>query len=199
MKRLIFIIYLLAMVACKKEPKHERSVFYTFEALREHLKKQPNPDNIPLPIALHEYYSIHNFIVDSIGNLYYFQHDIPLLPGCGTGYDEDSYPAKFINLKPEELIKISSSEIELFIKSKVLNDTVYGNQKILFIGSEKDTFQSPDFSKVIGILDNDDRTLLLRRITQEESEVLNHKKKKIPYDYHLIKWHSARTTFKKHY
>lgn len=199
MKRLLAVSILLAIVACKKESKEELPVFYTFEALRETRKKQHPPDEFPLSPALSKHYSSHNFIVDSIGSVYYFHHDIPFLPGCGTGLTEDSYPAKFINLKPEQLVKLSSDEIKIFIKNEILNDTVYGSQRIIFFGSEKDTFQSEDFSKTIKFLDvKDDRTFLLRRVTQEESEVLNHKKRKIPYDYHSIKWDSLRTTFKKH-
>lgn len=196
MKRLLAVSILLVIVACKKEAKEELPVYYTFESLRETRKKQHLPDEFPLPPALSEHYSSHNFIVDSIGSVYYFHHDTPLLPSCGTGITEDSYPANFINLKPEQLVKLSSDEIKIFVNNEVLNDTVYGSQRIIFFGSEKDTFQSDDFSKIIEILDNDDRTLLLRRVTQEESEVLNHKKRNIPYDYHLVKWDSVRTTFK---
>lgn len=202
MKRFFILFSLIAVVSCRKnslddEGKKEPSVFFTFEAQREKMKNQENPDDIPLPPAIDQHYSIHNFLVDSVGGLYYYHYNEPMHSGCGTGLTEDSYPAQFISLKPELLFKIPSTEVERFIKRKVLTDTVSGNLKFITVGSEKDTFDSFDFLRAFHSFDNKTNRVI-RRITQEESEVLNHKKRNIPYDYHQIKWDSTRITFKKH-
>lgn len=195
MKKLSILLCLMAVIACKKEVKEELPVFYTHEA--RIAQSQNQHSDFPMP-KLVDYYSTHNFVVDSLGGLYYFQHDTPIIPGCGTGYDEDTYPAKFINLKPEKLIKISPSGIEEFVKRKIITDTVRHNLRIICVGSEKDTFYSQDFSKFLELLPARVHLVFIRHTSQEESEVLNHKKRKIPYDYHLIKWDSARTTFRNH-
>ncbi|MFD2603598.1 hypothetical protein [Flavobacterium suzhouense] len=202
MKRFFILFSLIAVVSCRKdflddEGKKEPSIFFTFEALREQQKKEQNPEDIPLPPAIDQHYSIHNFLVDSVGSLYYYHHNEPMHSGCGTGLTEDSYPAKFINLNPELLFKIPSTEVEKFIKRKVLTDTIPDNLKFITVGAEKDTFDSQDFLRAFHRFNNETNRVI-RRITQEESEVLNHKKRKIPYDYHTIKWDSARTTFRKH-
>ncbi len=200
MKKLSILFCLLACIACKKETEEKLPVFYTYEAMIARRKLQKDSTLPPPPPPISQHYSIHNFIVDSIGGLYYFQHDIPLLSGgCGTGYTEDSYPAKFINLTPERLIKIPSQEIEKFVKRKILTDTVADNLVFIPIGSKKDTFYSADLLKVDKLLDKKVRLFMSRHITQEESEVLYHKEKGLPYDYNLIKWDSVRTTFHKYH
>ena len=198
MKKLSIIICLFTVIACKKEIKEELPVFYTYEAMIAQREKQNDTSLPPPPPSHSSYYSAHNFIVDSLGSLYYFDYKTPFIPGCGTGHDT-IYPAKFINLKPGQLIKIPPSEIEKFVKRKILADTVSDNLILISVGCEKDTFHSQDLSKVSELLNTKIRLFMCRRITQEESEVLNHKKRKIPYDYHLIKWDSVRTTFKKNY
>src|SRR5688572_11871379 len=77
---------------------------------------------------LTEYYSKYNFVVDSSGCLYYFQQDKAIIPGCSYGIVFDSiYPAKFIGLRPEKLIKIPSATVEEFVRENILPDTTRFN------------------------------------------------------------------------
>lgn len=58
----------------------------------------------PLMPAWKPYYSSFNLIVDSSGNLFFFQSRTYLLI-CGTGLDDNSPPG-YIDLRPTEIVAI---------------------------------------------------------------------------------------------
>lgn len=102
----------------------------------------------------------------------------------------------FINLSPEKFKKIPNSKLNEFLKT---NFPVTNEERLfLSVGSSRDSFQSPKLQKISDYLDKKLKhsIFVIRHTTQEEEVVLDYKKRKIPYDYHKIKWDSTRTTFR---
>ena len=185
MRRVLFLGMLA--LSCTKEDKG--TLFYTMEAYDYAHDSIPPP----LPLFYETYYSAHNIVIDSLGDLYYFKHQ-ELGSVCATGFYHDSiYPASFISLSPNDLVLIPKNGIEKFIRSNITDSLKLNSSVNLMVGSARDSFYSKEFSKIALVMNDKSGNIILRRITQEEEVVLDYKKKKIDYNPQLINWDSKRT------
>jgi len=145
---------------------------------------------LPTVDPIRTYYLPFNILVDSTGQLFYFQ--LPYYHfQCGTGLDWDT-PPEFLNLKPKDLIKLPDQNVDVFIKQN-LELMEEGGRRIC-IASLKDTFQSEGLHKAFKILK--DSTLhanwILIKATQEERTVLDYKVRQAFYDPESIQYDSTQ-------
>ena len=192
MKKGMLLFAILAFISCKKQDKG--IPFYTMEARKE---KNISSNDIlppPPPFFLENYYSKHNIVIDSLGDLYYFKHK-KIAWVCGTGYDSDTtYPAMFISLSPKDLTLIPKNEIDNFLRLNITDSLKPDDKMYIMVGSARDSFYSPELSKIALTIDKyKDGRIIIRKTTQEEEIVLDYKKKKLPYNPNLINWDSTRT------
>lgn len=138
-------------------------------------------------------YAPFNFIIDTSGQLYYYQLQLGK-PKCASGIDDDLIPP-FIGLNPENIVQISKASLEDFVNSNILFlDKDYKYVSIACIG---DTVKSTSLKRLIDICSDTTHkvTYSIRRMTQEEIIVLDHKKRQLYYDPNSVHWDSSRIRF----
>ncbi|WP_330443616.1 hypothetical protein [Flavobacterium sp. C4GT6] len=215
MKKVIFILFVI-LGSCK-EAKHtdEKDItYYNTEAIQEKnereylvkLKEFRDKDSGGIePVLIpyfydDQYYSNHNFIIDSLNYIYYFYQPRAYIPlYCGTGLDQGPFPAPFIKLYPKDIIDIPADDFETFFKSKVMDSQKTEERMYIYISSQKDSFQSAEVNQIFKKLEGDkkNRRIICRRTTQQENIVLQYKKSGEPYNPDTIKWNPDLTAILK--
>lgn len=215
MKKVILILFVI-LGSCKEEKcSDEKDItYYTTEAIKEKNEKEyhvklkefsekdlggTEPVLIPY-IYDNQYYSNHNFIIDSLNHVYYFYQPRAYMPVyCGTGLDQGPFPAPFIKLYPKDIIDIPANDFETFFKSKVMDSLKPEERMYIYIGSQKDSFQSAEVNQIFKKLESDEknRRIICRRTTQQENIVLEYKKSCKPYNPDTIKWNPELTNVPK--
>lgn len=147
----------------------------------------------PPPPPIRAYYFPSNFIFDTSGQIFFYQQE----EGgwfCGTGIEWNT-PPEFIDLKPKDIIQIPVDNIETFIELNILKRD--SSDRYVIIASTADTIKSAGLSKVISIFKNKLNKIRwkFRKVTQEETIVLDYKKRQANYYPDGIKWDSTKTLF----
>lgn len=148
-----------------------------------------DPKIPPPPPPRRAYYFPSNFIVDTLGEIFFYQK-----PGKWNDDEQVDWntPPKFINLKPEDIVQIPAGDIEEFIKLNILN--IDSSKRYIAIASEKDTIKSLGLSKIIAMCEDKNYHIRwkFRVLTQEEAIVLDYKKRHEIYKADEIKWDSSK-------
>lgn len=138
------------------------------------------------------YYTNYNFIVDSIGQLFYYQLTIHQT-GCSDVIPENPKPL-FMNIQPSDIVQIPESCIGDFVKLNVLINK--NKQKVITISSMNDTIKSKGFKILKNLLDTAQAiNYWIRPATPEEKVVLTYKQKQMHYNPDEIYWDSSKTLF----
>ena len=142
----------------------------------------------PLPAVI--YYAEFNFIVDSVGQVYFYKQKENRMI-CGTGRDSFELP-EYINLTPLDIIQVPENGIEDFIKLNIVNSTY--NRKAITIGSVKDTIKSKPLTKMFSFFKDSTYQLprLFRRATFEERIVLKYYQSGDYFNPNDINWDSTQ-------
>lgn len=178
----VFILIILTfIVACKHQTKDSNQLFIISNYSSYTPGNSPAPTNIYLPF---------NFIVDSVGEIFFYQQDMIF----GSDDVVQDTP-QFINLQPKDIIHVPINNIENFIKLNILN--VEKDDRPVSIALIKDSIKSEGLFKIINELNNKTNITrwLLRHATEEESAVLDYKKRQKRYFVQDIKWDSSRIQF----
>ena len=119
------------------------------------------------------------------------------------------YPGKtpFINLFPDDLVRIDSKIIDHFIDLNIVNgdmNPVTKQLNTLAIATPSGTFNSPILTNILTkIAKSKNKPLwIVRPLTQEENIVLKYKKENytgIVYDPHLIEWDTTKIYFEEYW
>ena len=147
----------------------------------------------PKPPIITEYYLPYDFIIDTAGEIYFYQqeqvsNDVEF-PCCP--------PPEFINLQPKDIVKISVDQIDEFLNLNILSfDRL---NKFVSIASTCDTIQSEGIFKIITALNKNHFFWRFRKATQEERIVLYYKKKQLNYLPNEIKWDTTKIKLRKLY
>jgi hypothetical protein len=186
-----FYLFLIVLVAgCNQLPTQKDNLFI----VRPRIKPIPDtsrkiPPLPPLPPPIQTYNLPFNIIVDSSGQLFYFQTRIYSFY-CGTGIEWDT-PPEFLDLHPKDIILLPEKGIEEFIKQNI--ELVEPKFRRVAIASLKDTVRSDGLVKVFKVLR--DTSIHVHwefwDVTQEERVVLDYKKRNEYYDANYIKWDSS--------
>ena len=150
--------------------------YYDSIGKKSKIKPPPPPQKI--------FYSDNQLIIDKNSNLYFYQKEfIQIL--CSYGHENDTIPV-FLGTKPKDIIKIPQNSLIDFLNENILSK----ERKILIIASQKDTIKNIAFLDFLN--DNKIPTYIIRRTTQEEDTVLEHKKNNKYYNSENIRWDKTR-------
>lgn len=143
----------------------------------------------PLPPPNRAYYFPSNFIIDTEGQVFFYQEEYK--PNNDAIVDWNT-PPEFIHLTPKDIVQIPVNSIEEFIKLNILNKDSL--KRYIAVASEKDTISSVGLSKIMSICKNKQNHIRwkFRMATQEEEIVLDYKKRNENYNPDKIKWDSAK-------
>lgn len=172
----------------------------------------------PLTLSLNGFFPISGFpvnnfylrlvfILDSTNLVHLYQTEVVQLDSERAKrkrLDDELAPSEppfsdFIGLKPEHLLTFKSSDLMSFIEENSLIfelDTLnYKRRKAFVVASTKDTISNPFFYDLVNLVsqkENSGSTVmgLVRMTSEEENEVIKHKKNKIPYEPKNINWSS---------
>ena len=148
-----------------------------------HCKQENIPPVIPF------FYFDYNFLFDSSNNIFLHKKH-PFMGFCDDGSCDKNFPP-FMHLKPSDIIQIDENFIDNFLRDSIpkLNDVA-----AIAIVSFYDTVKSKQANEMIHFLikRNETRKPIIRwgvrKITEEESIVLDYKKRNKPYSPQKIKW-----------
>ena len=139
------------------------------------------------------FYSINNFIIDSSGQVYYYQFMLGKTGLCGTGLPNhpDNIP-EFASLSPERLIAIPSNAVDNFISLNVKSEC--GIKKFITISSMTDTIRSIGFDNIFRVVSDTSNHIgfSIRMTTIEENTVLRFKKNNEFYDPKKVVWDTTQ-------
>lgn len=190
MRNLFLFTLLFSVLGCSKKETSEEEVkpYIISEKERENKKK-----DFPIP-PIPPFYGTNNFIIDKEGNIFYFQFR-EVGSFCGFGLENDTIPY-FIDLQPEDLIKIPNSSISDFVESNLRK----GSRNFTHISSQSDTIKSENALKLLKAIGKyfyvgDKDIYIIRRTRQEEDTVLHYKKENKYYSSEDIKWDKSRIKF----
>lgn len=192
-KYLILLLFFPILYQCSSKQQEREFIFSVPVQTAKVVKVSDPGEPPPPPPPPRQYYTRSNFIVDSLGNLYFFQFQT-FTRTCGSDLDENTPPA-FIDLRPAEIVAVPASGLEDFVKLNVLN--YEPADRIVSIALMKDSIQSEGLFRLTNILkDSTNRAMwFIRESTQEESIVMAYKKRLARFYPDDIKWDSTKTRF----
>ncbi len=154
---------------------------------------ETQPGEPPPPPPIQTYYLPADFIIDTAGQIYFYQQQRYGFT-CGSGIDWDT-PPKFIDLRPNDIIRVPISNIEDFIKLNIL--TIDTADRLVAIALIKDTIHSIGLTKIFKIFNDTTYHIKwnFRKATEEESIVLGYKQRNQYYNSAEIKWDSTKIEF----
>ena len=188
----IFLPFLAtAFISCSQKPTITDDTFIIPKRQKRQVDSKSNEPPPPPPIQT--YYLPANFIIDTAGQVYFYQQQ-QYGWFCGTGIDWDT-PPEFIDLKPKDLVRVPISTMTDFVKLNII--TLDSNDRRVSIASITDTIKSEGLTKLFKIVNDTSNKIrwTFRKATQEESIVLKFKERDWEYYSDNIKWDSAKIRF----
>jgi len=189
----LFLIVLLPITVSCSDTTVTDTFLFTIPVDTVSEQKVADPNEPPPPPIYKLYYTAFNFIVDSSGNLFFFQRQMPSLI-CGTGLDENAAPA-YIDLRPTDIVAVPKEGLRSFVDLNIF--THPPDDRIVAIGLLKNKIQSEELYKLTQLLKDTSKKArwFIRKATQEESIVLDYKKKLAKFYPEDIHWDSTKTRF----
>ena len=189
--KILFTYLLTVFISCSQQATRNNDAYIVPQRQKPKVDTMSNEPPTPPPTPY--YYLASNFIIDSSGEVYFYEHK---RYGwfCGTGFDWDT-PPEFIDLKPKDIVQVPISSISDFIKLNILS--LDSNERRVAIASVKDTIQSIGLSKILAACNESSNKIgwTFRKATQEENIVLKFKKLNWKYYPEEIKWDSTKILF----
>ncbi|QEE50414.1 hypothetical protein FUA48_12760 [Flavobacterium alkalisoli] len=151
-----------------------------------------------------ELYGRCNFIIDST-NRAYFYTTTPIYSSDCLGLELNPGKTRFINLFPNDLIKVDDKIMDHFIELNIVNDDMdYITKKFntLAIATPTGTFNSPILTNILTkvSVSKNKPVWIVRPLTQEERIVLKHKTEDRTgaiYNPYLVEWDTTKIYFEK--
>jgi hypothetical protein len=144
----------------------------------------------PPPPPSRAYYLPFNFIIDTAEQIFFFQRERTMNDDAVLDWGT---PPEFINLQPKDIFQLPKDDIEKFITLNILNSGRLG--RVVAIASTKDTIESAGLSIIISILSENHVPWKFRKVTQEETVVLDYKRRNEVYYSGSVKWDSTKIRF----
>lgn len=186
---LVVVTLLLGFIACNESKTTKPFI------VSEYNNPQPKPgfETLRPPKG---FYSVYNLIIDSSGQIFFYQFMVGERGLCGTGLPKhpDNIP-EYASLSPERIVAVPSNAVENFITSNVINK--YGNRKFISISSMTDTIRSIGFDNIFRMVSDTSNHICfnIRLTTAEENTVLRFKKRDEFYDPKEIIWDTTQIFF----
>ena len=185
----ISLAFLLTiLISCSQKSTRDENIYIVPKRQKPQVATRSNEPPPPPPIQT--YYLPSNFIIDTAGQIYFYQQQFGWMI-CGTGIDWDTPPA-FIDLKPKDLVQVPITSIEDFIKLNIV--TLDSHDRRVAIASIKDTATSVGLTKIFKVFNDTTNKInwTFRKATQEEAIVLAYKQHNREYYSNDIKWDSSK-------
>lgn len=193
MKKVLFLLTTLAIISCKKETGE--IIVRDFQQMHEQVLGTSEAEKVPLPPGGVPYYAANNFIIDSDGNIFYYNFTKPEISSCLGSPDYEIRP-EYIHLEPGQLTAVKEDEFISFLDKKTGKDN---RTEFFTIASEKDTLESDIIVILAKKYESYDRwPTIFRKTTQEEMQVLLHHKDGKKYIPENISWDSTRIILPAH-
>jgi hypothetical protein len=191
MPKIPFFLLLLAVAGCLNRAQNNNNL----HIIPARVKKAPPIQNNqpPPPPPAREYYFAHNFIVDSAGDIYYYQYRNQFKECCTEDYDD--LPPEFIHLAPKDIVRIPPEATDAFVKLNLL--AAKNGDRWASVASAKDTIASSGLSQLLRMFRNKKYEIkfVFRKATPEEKTVLWYKQNNRHYDAEAVAWDSTKTFF----
>jgi hypothetical protein len=188
-KTLLFC--LLIIISCSERPNDNESMLVVSKTeIPKDLKEPPLPPPHP-----YSYYGWFNFIFDADGKLYFYQHSWDRKKKPIRVIDFDSNAPVFINLNPDQIVEIPATGVKDFVEQNILNvEEVLKDVRVVGV---TDTIKSKSLDPLLKLLNDASHHIRfsVRRITYEESVVLDYKKRQEFYSLERVKWDSTKVLF----
>lgn len=153
-------------------------------------KKVPPP-----PPSPYSYYGCFNFVFDTSGALYFYQHYYDRNKKPIRVIDFDSDAPVFINLNPDEIVIIPEDATKGFVEQNVLKaDNAFKSVRVI---GATDTIKSKSLAPLMNILADTANHILysIRKTTLEENVVLGYKKRQAFYYPDKVNWDTSKIWF----
>ena len=194
MKNTCFLIILTFSFFSNCSKKEEvANVPYIISKEERNLKRMIEEEKILSPPK--GYYGWTHIVIDEKGDFYFYQRPYRFIWIC---IDEEDPLPEFIDLTPNDLVKIPNHTIADFLKqntAKRIKDKKGG----FIIASQLDTLKTKAFFDLMHFIHDYKKSqialYLIRRTTQEEDVVLKYKKNDLDYDADSIQWDKSRIRF----
>lgn len=176
-----------------KSKKSEAILVVAATELLRNTKEPPPPP--PPPPSPYSYYGCFNFIFDTSGTIYFYQHFYDKDKARSWVIDFDSNAPIFIDLNPDKIIIMPDNQIRAFFESNILPaDPAYKSVRVIGIA---DTIKSTSLPALMNELTDTANHIYyaVRRATIEERTVLDYKKRQKFYNPDKITWDSTKIWF----
>lgn len=189
--KILLPFLLIAFISCSQQSTRTDDIYIVPKRLKP--QGDTKPIEPPPPPPIQTYYLQSNFIIDTAGQVYFYQRQ-QYGWFCGTGIDWDT-PPEFIDLKPKDIVRVPINDITNFVKINILNLDI--NDRRVSIASIKDTIKSEALTKLFKVFNDTSNNIkwTFRKATQEESIVLKFKELNWKYYSTDIKWDSTKIRF----
>ncbi|WP_239022867.1 hypothetical protein [Pontibacter mangrovi] len=182
---LLLTTLLLSCMACS-EPDYtqaKQTPPYIVSKIDSTFQAQWKGSSTPPPLPL--FYGDYNFIVDNDSEQIYLHKKKQIFRFCGTGVDFTK--PDFIALSPQDFVLLTHREIESYFADTLTN---LNDRQAVVLASLQDSIKMKEARTLIDSLfiSRKIKRFYIRRITEEEEVVLNHKKQNLPYSADSIKW-----------
>lgn len=182
---LVLLLVCFFLLNCSKKEEVKNEVYIIS-------KEQRKLDTMKNILPWRGFYGLRNVIIDEKGDLYFYQKEYLLLI-CGT--KEENLIPEFIDLSPNDLIKIPKNTAVDFIRENIAMQ-IKKKKAPLVIASQLDTLKNNTFLNYVKDYKKSQiATYMIRRTTQEEDVVLRFKKNNSPYNPKSVKWDKSRIKF----
>jgi hypothetical protein len=190
-KILILISILNICSACSNKPPDKEASLVISDARKTVDRNEPPPP----PLSPYEYYGSFNFIFDTTGTIYFYKYSSNRKIPPKRVIDFDSYNPVFINLNPNNITIIPEEAIGSFAKQNILKaDIPYRTVRVIGL---TDTIKSKNLLQLIEFLKDSSNNIsyIVRQITFEEIQVLEHMKNQQNYNPKDIVWDTTKVWF----
>lgn len=189
--KILLLLLFPVFISCSERATDTGNIHSVPE--REKPQVSTKHDEPPAPPPARGYYLPLNFIIDSAGQVYFYQQR-QYGWFCGTGIEWDT-PPEFIDLKPKDIIQIPVNSIADFIRLNILH--LDSKDRRVSIASFKDTIRSEGLTNIFDIFNDRSNAVnwIFRKATQEEMIVLKYKQLNRKYDPDNIEWDKSKTLF----
>ncbi|RZK09581.1 MAG: hypothetical protein EOO46_13425 [Flavobacterium sp.] len=194
MKKSHFLLLLISffLLNCTKKEEVKNEVYIISKEDRDNKKRL---EEAKIPPAPKGYYGLTHIIIDEKGDLYFYQRPYRFVWIC---IDEEDPLPEFIDLNPNDLVKIPNHTVADFLKENTAK-RIKEKKGVLVIASQLDTLKTKAFFELMYFIHDYKKSqialYLIRRTTHEEDVVLKYKKNDLDYYADSIQWDKSRIRF----
>ena len=182
-------ILLISLVACSQGTPDSDNTYRISAIERPTLSTNPE-DPPPPPPPPPAYYLPANFVIDSAGQVYFYQQ--PHYGSLRSTNPNNNKLPDFIDLQPEDIVRIPDDNIKEFIQDNIV--TLDRSDRLVAIALMKDTVTSSGLTKIFKVFNDtaNDIKWIMRAATEEETIVLAYKQHDCKYYPNNLLWDSSK-------